>query len=174
MNVPAFTRTLTDDELKTAITELRAIEETGLIPDGLFRSLVADVSLLSDMSLPDAHKILSTSILQAAAYKWAGLDNDATKFTVPVESLTPDPFNTRVQPITDVAQLVPGSHYAIGFKSPLGHIDWGISQVARFIGPDYCCDWIDRAGHPIGAVLNIYSGERVPPSAAEAYLPKEQ
>ena len=69
-------RAVSNTDLKRAMGELQALRDTAVLPDGVVRRVAAALVALG-VSDSDALKVAKTELVEAAAFKWAGLDSAA-------------------------------------------------------------------------------------------------
>lgn len=65
-------RAVSDADLKIAMSELKTLRDTAVLCDGVVRRVAADLTALG-VSDNDALKVAKTELVEAAAFKWAGL-----------------------------------------------------------------------------------------------------
>lgn len=70
--IQAIFDSISDDDLRAAVRELRELEECGVLPSGVVRDLRAR---LVEVGVPenDAGKVVDSIIYRMAAFKWAGV-----------------------------------------------------------------------------------------------------
>lgn len=72
MNKVEFTITqLSDDQLRTGVKELIALESSGILPSGEVRNLALRLSEEAGLAPHDARTVAHNAILRLAAQKWA-------------------------------------------------------------------------------------------------------
>ena len=71
--VMSVIRAVSDADLKTAMGELKSLRDTAVLPNGVVRRVAADLIGLG-VSDNDALKVAKTELVEAAAFKWAGLE----------------------------------------------------------------------------------------------------
>lgn len=62
---------INDDDLKTAVIELKSKRETGILCDGFVRELAHKIVKEVGISFHDALKIAEENTMVMAAFKWA-------------------------------------------------------------------------------------------------------
>lgn len=70
---------LSDDEIRTAVNELRVLDETAVLPAGIIRNTAR--RLIEEVGVPsqNALTITKTECIRIAAYKWADLGREQEK-----------------------------------------------------------------------------------------------
>jgi hypothetical protein len=73
--VELFLSRISDQDLKSALGELKMLDGTGILSDGVLRRLSRELQTLPGLpiSAHDARHILQVGVLRIAAYKWAGI-----------------------------------------------------------------------------------------------------
>ena len=75
MNKVEFTiAQLSDDQLRTGVKELIALESSGILPSGEVRNLALRLSEEAGLAPHDARTVAHNAILRLAAQKWADSD----------------------------------------------------------------------------------------------------
>lgn len=71
--VQAIFASLSDDDLREAVREIKELEECGVLPAGVVREVRARL-VGTGVPETDAVKVVDSSIYRMAAYKWAGIN----------------------------------------------------------------------------------------------------
>lgn len=71
-SVQTILSSIPDDDLRKAVRELRELEDQGVLPAGIVRSLRTRLAAETGLSESDAVKVADASIYRLAAFKWAG------------------------------------------------------------------------------------------------------
>lgn len=70
--VQQILKALTDVELKEALAEMKELEETAVLKQGIVRNLVLKLQHDIGLSAHDARSVAHSSIFRVAAFRWAG------------------------------------------------------------------------------------------------------
>lgn len=70
--VQAIFASISDDDLRMAVHEIKELEERGVLPVGVVRELRTRL-VAAGVPESDAVKVVDTSIYRMAAFKWAGV-----------------------------------------------------------------------------------------------------
>lgn len=71
--VQTILASISDADLKEAVAELKALEDSGLLPDGKVRALAHRLQVEAGLSGNDARNVANTAVIRIAAFKWAGV-----------------------------------------------------------------------------------------------------
>lgn len=72
--VPSILNSPTDEELKAMVAELRTMETTAVMPQGLIRRLEQQIqAAVPGISANDARALIRGGVYRVAALRWAGL-----------------------------------------------------------------------------------------------------
>lgn len=69
--VTDFLDAISEVDLKTAIHELKVLDEQAVLPDGVVRRLGVQLAEYAGIGYQEARKILDYSLFRQAAYRWA-------------------------------------------------------------------------------------------------------
>lgn len=72
--VEQIVRGIPDAELKEAVAEMKALDETGVLPNGHVRALAHRLQHEAGLLADDARKVAHASVLRIAAFRWAGFN----------------------------------------------------------------------------------------------------
>lgn len=64
---------LSDEELKAAVADLKVLDEIGVVPPGRIAGLQARVVEVLPLSSSDARHVVMTEVIRQAAFRWAGV-----------------------------------------------------------------------------------------------------
>lgn len=70
--VTAVFNSLSDDDLKAVVRDLRVMDETGVLPDGSARRLCERLVTESGILPNEARNLVFHHTLRVAAFRWAG------------------------------------------------------------------------------------------------------
>lgn len=63
---------VSDADLKDCVAELKALDDSGVLPNGKVRALAHRLQDEAGLSGNDARNVANTSVIRIAAFKWAG------------------------------------------------------------------------------------------------------
>lgn len=71
--VVQFLDGINEDDLRTAVHEMKHLDTDGVLPDGVVRRLSVDLAEYAEIRDLEARKVVEVAVLRLAAYRWAGV-----------------------------------------------------------------------------------------------------
>ncbi|MCA7888555.1 hypothetical protein LGM58_35830 [Burkholderia contaminans] len=71
--VVQFLDGISEDDLRTAVHEMKHLDTDGVLADGVVRRLSVDLAEYAEIRDLEARKVVEVAVLRLAAYRWAGV-----------------------------------------------------------------------------------------------------
>ena len=75
--ISAILEALSDEDLKAAVLEMKALDDTGVLQPGKVREIAHAIQDATGATAHDARTIAHTGIIRIAAFRWAGAEHGA-------------------------------------------------------------------------------------------------
>jgi hypothetical protein len=71
--VNEFLNAIPDDDLKIAVAEMKELDESATLKDGVVLRLGKELAQHAGIGSANARKVIETAVFRIAAYRWAGV-----------------------------------------------------------------------------------------------------